>query len=163
MLSTGEVMGISDDVGIAYAKSQIGAGNSLPTGGNVFFSVRDVDKPRAVEIAGKLHTMGFKIIATKGTCISFINNNIPSEFVLKVSEGRPSIVDHIINGRINLIVNTAIGKQAIMDSFPIRRTALDRQIPYVTTIRGASAVAKAIEALKQKKVDVKPIQLYYRK
>jgi carbamoyl-phosphate synthase large subunit len=163
MLSTGEVMGISDDFGIAYAKSQIAAGNSLPTEGSVFFSVKDDDKKRAVEVARKLHTMGFKIIATKGTCIAFINSNIPSEFVLKVSEGRPNIVDHIINGRIHLIINTAVGKQAIMDSFPIRRTALDRQMPYVTTIRGACAVAKAIEALKQRKVDVKPIQLYYRK
>ena len=163
MLSTGEVMGISDDFGIAYAKSQIAAGNSLPSAGNVFFSVKDDDKPRAVEVARKLHKMGFKILATKGTCIAFINNNIPSEFVLKIPEGRPHVVDYIINGRINLIINTTVGKQAIMDSFSIRRTALERQVPYVTTIRGAAAVAKAIEALKERKVNVKPIQLYYRR
>jgi carbamoyl-phosphate synthase large subunit len=163
MLSTGEVMGISDDFGIAYAKSQIAAGNSLPTAGNVFFSVKDDDKPRAVEVARKLHKMGFKILATKGTCIAFINNNIPSEFVLKIPEGRPHVVDYIINGRIDLIINTTVGKQAIMDSFSIRRTALERQVPYVTTIRGAAAVAKAIEALKERKVNVKPIQLYYRR
>ena len=161
MLSTGEVMGISYDLGIAYAKSQIAADNALPTSGTVLFSVRDVDKARAVEVARKLHEMGFKIVATKGTCIAFITNNIPTEFVLKVSEGRPNIVDHIINGKVDLIINTAIGKPAIMDSFPIRRTALDRRIPYVTTIRGATAVAKAIEALKQRKIDVKPIQAYY--
>jgi len=163
MLSTGEVMGISDDFGIAYAKSQIAAGNSLPTCGNVFFSVRDADKPKAVEIAQKLHAMGFKIIATKGTCIAFIQNNIPSEFVLKMTEGRPNIVDHIINGRIDLIINTTIGKQSILDSFSIRRTALDRQIPYVTTIRGAAAVANAIEAMRTRRLDVKPIQSYYRR
>lgn len=162
MLSTGEVMGISDDFGIAYAKSQIAAGNSLPSCGNVFFSVKDDDKPRAVEVAHKLHRMGFKILATKGTCITFINNNIPSEFVLKIPEGRPHIVDYIINGKIDLVINTTIGRQSITDSFSIRRTALDKQIPYVTTIRGAAAVVKAVAALKERKVDVKPIQLYYR-
>jgi carbamoyl-phosphate synthase large subunit len=161
MLSTGEVMGISDDFGIAFAKSQIAAGNSLPTSGNVFFSVRDGDKARAVEVARKLHGMGFKIIATKGTCTAFINNNVASEFALKMTEGRPNIVDSIINDEIDLIVNTTIGKQSIQDSFSIRRSALDKQVPYVTTIRGASAVAKAIEAMKRRKIDVRPIQLYY--
>jgi carbamoyl-phosphate synthase large subunit len=162
MLSTGEVMGISDDFGMAFAKSQIAAGNTLPTSGNVLLSVKDSDKPRAVEVARKLHAMGFKIIATKGTCIEFIKNNIPSHFVLKITEGRPNIVDSIINGEIDLIINTTIGKRSIRDSFSIRRSALDRQVPYVTTIRGAMAVAKAIEALKQRKLGVKPIQLYYR-
>jgi carbamoyl-phosphate synthase large subunit len=163
MLSTGEVMGISDDFGIAFAKSQIAAGNTLPTSGNVFFSVKDPDKPRAVEVAGQLHKMGFKIIATKGTCIEFIRNNIPSEFVLKMTQGRPNIVDYIINDEIDLIINTTIGKQSILDSFYIRRNALDRQVPYVTTIRGAVAVAKAIEAMKAQKIGVKPLQLYHRK
>ncbi len=162
MLSTGEVMGISDDFGIAFAKSQIAAGNTLPISGNVLFSVKDNDKARAVEIARKLHAMGFKIIATKGTCIEFIRNNIPSEFVLKMTEGRPNIVDSIINDEIDLIINTTVGKQSIMHSFSIRRNALDRQVPYVTTIRGATAVAKAIDALKQRKLGVKPIQLYYK-
>jgi carbamoyl-phosphate synthase large subunit len=162
MLSTGEVMGLSDDFGIAYAKSQIASGNSLPTSGNVFISVKDADKPKAVEIAKKLHQMGFKIFATKGTCIELIKNNIPSQFVLKMIEGRPNIVDLIINNEISLIINTTIGKQTIKDSFAIRRTALDRNVPYTTTIRGAWAVVKAIESMKQKKTDVKPIQLYYR-
>ncbi|MEA3226867.1 MAG: ATP-grasp domain-containing protein, partial [Planctomycetota bacterium] len=162
MLSTGEVMGISDDFGIAFAKSQIAAGNTLPTGGNVFFSIEDRDKPRAVEVARKLHELGFKIMATKGTCIAFINNNIPSRFVLKITEGRPNIVDSIINDEADLIINTTGGKQSIKDSFSIRRSALDRQVPYVTTIRGAAAVARAIEAMKRRKIGVKPIQLYYR-
>ncbi|UCG57485.1 MAG: carbamoyl-phosphate synthase large subunit [Phycisphaerales bacterium] len=162
MLSTGEVMGISDDFGIAFAKSQIAAGNSLPTTGHVLLSVKDGDKKRAVELARRLRAVGFSIVATKGTCIEFINNNIPSEFVLKITEGRPHIVDSIINGKIDLIINTTVGRQSIIDSFSIRRTALDRQIPYVTTIRGAEAVVKAVEALRQSKVGVKPIQLYYR-
>lgn len=160
MLSTGEVMGLSDDFGIAYAKSQIAAGNSLPICGNVFISVKDADKPKAVEIAKKLHRMGFKLLATKGTCIELIKNNVPSEFVLKMTEGRPNIVDLIINNQIALIINTTIGKQTIKDSFAIRRTALDRNVPYTTTIRGAAAVTRAIESMKQK-IDVKPIQLYY--
>ena len=163
MLSTGEVMGISDDFGTAYAKSQIAAGNCLPTRGNVLFSVNDRDKPRAMPLARRLREMGFKIIATKGTCIELIKNNIPAEFALKITEGRPNIVDAIINRQIDLIINTVIGKQSIVDSFSIRRTAVDRQVPYVTTLRGAAAVVKAIEALKSRKMTVKPIQLYYRK
>ncbi len=163
MLSTGEVMGISDDYGIAYAKSQIAAGSSLPTQGTVFISVRDADKPRGVQVAKKLNELGFKILATRGTCIELIKNNVPSEFVRKVVEGRPNVVDLMINNQIDLIINTTIGEQTIKDSFPIRRTALDRQIPYFTTIRGGLAVARAIETLQKKKLTVKAIQSYYRK
>ena len=130
--------------------------------GKVLFSVKDDDKPRAVGLARRLHEAGFKIVATKGTCIEFIKHNIPSEFALKMTQGRPNIVDAVINNEIDLIVNTTVGKQSILDSFSIRRSALDRQVPYVTTIRGAEAVVKAIEALKARKVSVKPIQSYYR-
>jgi carbamoyl-phosphate synthase large subunit len=162
MLSTGEVMGISSDFGIAYAKSQIAAGNTLPVEGNVFFSVTDFDKQRAVGTAKKFHQMGFKILATKGTCIEFIRNNIPTEFVFKVTEGRPNIVDLLISKKIDLVINTAVGNQAVKDSFSIRRTALEKQVPYVTTIRGAAAVVNAIDMLKKEKIDVRPIQLFYR-
>jgi carbamoyl-phosphate synthase large subunit len=162
MLSTGEVMGISEDFGIAFAKSQIAAGNNLPTKGRVFISVKDGDKPKSVEVARSLLGMGFTIAATKGTCINLIKHNIPSEFVLKVIEGRPNIVDAIINGQVDLIINTTVGKQTVQDSFSIRRTALDNQVPYVTTMRGAEAVVKAIDALKREKVGVKPVQLYYK-
>jgi carbamoyl-phosphate synthase large subunit len=110
-----------------------------------------------------MYEMSFKIIATKGTCLEFIDKNIPSEFALKMSEGRPNIVDLIINGKINLIINTTTGAQSIRDSFSIRRNALDSQIPYVTTIRAAAAVAEAIKAMKEKKITVKPIQRYYGK
>jgi len=162
MLSTGEVMGISEDFGIAFAKSQLASGNVLPTSGTVLICVRDADKPRAVEIARQLHQMGFKILATKGTCMELIRNNVPSEFVFKMVEGRPNIVDYVIDGKIDLIINSTVGKQSIVDSFLIRRTALDRQVSYTTTIRGAAAVTKAIAALKNHKMTVKPIQLYYR-
>jgi carbamoyl-phosphate synthase large subunit len=162
MLSTGEVMGISDDFGNAYAKAQIAAGNTLPLAGSVLFSIGDDDKDRAVPLARRLSELGLKIVATKGTCIKFIENNIPSEFALKITEGRPNIVDAIINGQIDLIVNTTVGKRSVMDSFSIRRSALDHQVPYVTTIRGAEAIVKAIEAMKARNVGVKPIQKYYR-
>ncbi len=161
MLSTGEVMGIDDDFGIAFAKSQMAAGNALPMSGNVLFSIRDSDKKKAVELARKMYEMGFRVVATKGTCLEFISSNIPSEFVLKMSEGRPNVVDWILNGKIDLIINTTTGALSVRDSFPIRRTALDKQIPYVTTIRGAAAVVKAITAMKERKISVKPIQRYY--
>ncbi|MDD5327192.1 MAG: carbamoyl-phosphate synthase large subunit [Phycisphaerae bacterium] len=161
MLSTGEVMGIDDDFGIAFAKSQIAAGNGLPMSGNVLFSVKDSDKKKAVELARQMNEMGFRIVATKGTCLELVNNNIPSEFVLKMSEGRPNVVDWIINGKIDLIVNSTAGAQSVGDSFPIRRTALDKQIPYVTSIRAAIAVVKAVAAMKRRKISVKPVQKYY--
>ena len=162
MLSTGEVMGISDNFGKAYAKAQMAVGNTLPTQGTVLFSVRDADKARAVGLARQLHDMGFKIVATKGTCIKMIENNVPAEFALKISEGRPHIVDAIINGDYDLIVNTTVGKQSILDSFSIRRNALEKQVPYMTTIRGAAAAVQAIEAMRKKKIGVKAIQLYYK-
>ena len=162
MLSTGEVMGLSGDFGMAFAKSQVAAGTTLPLRGTVFISVRDRDKPKAVQVGKTLHELGFKILATAGTCIELIKHNVPSEFVRKVAEGRPNIVDMMINGQVDLIINTTVGEQTIKDSFAIRRTALDRQIPYATTIRGAAAMAGAIEALQKKKIDVKAIQLYYK-
>ncbi len=162
MLSTGEVMGLDDDFGMAYAKSQMASDNMIPTSGTVFLSVKDSDKKKAVQIAKDIHRLGFTILATKGTCMELIKNNVPSQFVLKVKQGRPNIVDSIINHEVDLIINTTVGKQSILDSFSIRRNALDSRIPYVTTIRGAAALVKAIEAMKSKKMAVKPIQLYYR-
>ncbi|MCI0498164.1 MAG: carbamoyl-phosphate synthase large subunit [Planctomycetales bacterium] len=162
MLSTGEAMGLSDDFGMAFAKSQIAAGINLPMKGTVFLSVKNQDKERAVSVGRKLHELGFKILATRGTCIKLIENNVPSEFVRKVIEGRPNVVDLIIDGRIDLIINSTVGEQTIKDSFAIRRTALDKQIPYATTIRSGAAMVQAIETLQKRKITVKPIQLYYK-
>ncbi|MCK5566025.1 MAG: carbamoyl-phosphate synthase large subunit, partial [Planctomycetes bacterium] len=162
MLSTGEVMGISDDFGMAFAKSQMAAGNALPTKGTVFMSVKDADKDKAVDIARQLDALGFNILATGGTCSAIEKASIPAQRVLKITEGRPNVVDSILNDEIDLIINTTIGKQSIKDSFSIRRNALDKQLPYVTTMRGAWAVAKAIEALKKTETGVKPIQQYYK-
>ncbi len=161
MKSTGEVMGISNQFGLAYWKAQLATGVRLPSKGTVFISVRAEDKPKAIQVARELFEMGFKIVATQGTCIELIKNNIPSEFVRKVAEGRPNIVDSIIDGKVDLIFNTTVGKQSIRDSFSIRRTALDRGVPYMTTMQGAIAVTKAIGCLGQQKIEVKPLQDYY--
>ncbi|MBW8002752.1 MAG: carbamoyl-phosphate synthase large subunit [Planctomycetes bacterium] len=161
MLSTGEVMGIADDFGMAFAKSQMAAGNCLPVEGTVLFSIRDFDKERAIEVARRMDEMGFEIIATTGTHAAFKAAGIASKSAKKITEGRPNIVDSIINDEIDLIINTTIGKQSIVDSFSIRRSALDKQIPYVTTIRAADAVAKAIKELRHREMTVKPIQLYH--
>jgi carbamoyl-phosphate synthase large subunit len=163
MLSTGEVMGIDSDFAMAYAKSQMGAGNTLPVKGCVFISVKEEDKSKAVELSMELHKMGFKLVATKGTCLELVKNNIPSEFVFKLSEGSPNIVDLINDSRIDFIINTSEDHLALKDSFSIRRSALDRGIPYVTTKRAATAVVKAIMRMRKSPMDVKPLQDYYKK
>ena len=162
MKSTGEVMGISGDFGVSYAKSQLAAGVMLPTGGKVFVSVRDHDKDAAVTIARDLERAGFSIIATRGTAAALNQAGINAEVVNKVKEGQPHIVDHLINGEIALVINTTIGKQSIIDSYSIRRTALERSIPYCTTIPGARATVRAIETLQAEPVPpVRALQDYY--
>ncbi|MFP4522510.1 MAG: carbamoyl-phosphate synthase large subunit [Fibrobacterota bacterium] len=164
MKSTGEVMGVDYDFGRAFAKSQLAAGVNLPLDGTVFISVKDSDKKAAIEIAAAFYKMGFKIIATRGTCINLIENNIPSEFIRKVAEGRPNIVDAIINGDANIVINTTAGKQPIKDSFSLRRSSLDKGVPYFTTVQGALAAAKAVIALKNKSrpLKVMSLQRYYK-
>ncbi|BBO16967.1 carbamoyl-phosphate synthase large subunit [Candidatus Brocadia pituitae] len=162
MKSTGEVMGIDTDFGRAYAKSQMAADSSLPLGGTVFVSVRDRDKMLIIPIARKLLQMGFKLVATSGTVMVLNENNVSVTPVLKVNEGRPNIVDHIKSNEIQLVINTTEGKAAQEISYSIRRTALVHHVPYFTTIAGAIAATKAIEALREGSLDVKPIQEYYR-
>lgn len=162
MKSTGEVMGIDRDFGRAYAKSQMAADSSLPLTGTVFMSVRDRDKKPIVPIAKKLSQMGFKLVATRGTARVLSENNVSVTPVLKVIEGRPNIVDHIKSNEIQLVINTIGGKAAQEASYSIRRTALVHRVPYFTTLAGAVAATKAIEALKNGSLDVKPIQEYYR-
>ncbi|MDE1890027.1 MAG: carbamoyl-phosphate synthase large subunit [Planctomycetota bacterium] len=161
MKSTGEVMGLDMDFGRAYAKSQMAADCNLPLTGTVFISVRNRDKKSMVPIAKKLIQMGFKIVATNGTASVFSENNVSATPVLKVIEGRPNIVDHIKNSEIQLVINTTGGKAAQEASYSIRRTALVYHVPYFTTVAGAAAATKAIEALKKGSLDVKPIQEYY--
>ncbi len=161
MKSTGEVMGLDMDFGRAYAKSQMAADCSLPLTGTVFMSVRDRDKKSIVPIAKKLLYMGFKLVATRGTGMVLSENNVTVTTVSKVIEGRPNIVDHIKNNEVQLVINTTEGKAAQEASYSIRRTALVHRVPYFTTIAGAVAATKAIEALKNGNLDVKSVQEYY--
>lgn len=145
MKSTGEVMGIGKNFGEAFAKSQVAAGVVLPKTGKVFISVRDADKDEAANVAKALIQLGFDIIATHGTASFFDSHDIVCSHVNKVRQGRPHIVDMIIDNQIELIINTTEGKQAIADSFAIRREALQQKVCYATTIAGAWAIKHAIE------------------
>jgi carbamoyl-phosphate synthase large subunit len=144
MKSTGEVMGVGATFAEAFAKAALGAGDLLPRSGTVFISVREVDKEGAVEVARQLVDLGFKLVATRGTARRIEAAGIAVTPVNKVLEGRPHIVDMIKNGDIDMIINTTEGKQAIRDSFTIRRSALQRKTYYTTTITAALAVCQAI-------------------
>ncbi|PLX47481.1 MAG: carbamoyl phosphate synthase large subunit, partial [Desulfobacteraceae bacterium] len=162
MKSTGEVMGIDSDFGSAYAKSQFGAGQHLPDKGTVFISVKDNDKQAILPVASQFNDMGFTIMATRGTS-SFLNHQgITNKLVNKVSIGRPHVVDAIKNKEIQLIINTPSGGETKRDGYVIRRAAIKFNIPYTTTIAGAMAMCKGIEALKKKGLTVKTIQEYTR-
>ena len=162
MKSTGEVMGIDEDFGLAYAKAQMSAMGKIPLSGNVFISVKDKDKPFVVSIAKEFIELGFKIIATRGTANFLKDNHLEVEVVNKLREGRPNVVDLIKNRQINFIINTVFGKKAQRDSMYIRRGALHYKIPYTTTVSGASAIVKAIRRLKEVSVKIKSIQEYHR-
>jgi carbamoyl-phosphate synthase large subunit len=163
MRSTGEVMGIDDSFPRAFAKAQIAAGNSLPLTGKVFISVRDEDKPGAVDLAARLSKIGFTIVATSGTAELFKARGVPCEVVRKVAEGRPHVVDKLIDREIDLVFNTTSGKKAIEDSYSIRRQTLMHGIPYFTALTSCRAAVAAIEALKSGPLTVKPLQDYQRK
>ena len=160
MRSTGEVMGVDRDFSIAFAKSQLGAGQKLPTSGTVFVSVKDSDKDRIVAPLRELVELGFKVIATRGTRRHLEANGVQCEVVNKVLEGRPHIVDAMKNGEVALVFNTTEGAKAVADSKDIRRTALLHHIPYYTTLAGAVAVTRAIKALKADILKVAPLQAY---
>jgi carbamoyl-phosphate synthase large subunit len=147
MKSTGEVMGIGPTFGEAFAKAQLGAGNAVPVTGNAFLSVRKADRSAAVGLARDLLAKGYKLVATRGTAKAIKEDGIECDIVNKVMEGRPHIVDMIKNHQIDLIVNTTEGKQAIADSYTIRRSALQNKISYSTTLAGARATCMALEYL----------------
>ncbi len=164
MKSTGEVMGIDLTFGRAFAKSQLSVGpaGSLPTGGSVFISVKDKDKPSAIQLANVLHELGFSLLATRGTADAIRSAGIPVEVVLKVLEGRPHVVDYIKNGAVQLLINTTLGKDSIRDSYDIRRAALVYNIPYCTTIPGAFAATHGIKALLDGPLAINSLQEYHR-
>ncbi len=170
MRSTGEVMGLdwkregeadlAPAFARAFAKSQTGGGTILPTEGTAFVSVRDADKPFIVEAVKTLLAQGFAVIATGGTHSYLTEQGLEVGLVKKVLEGRPNIVDAMKNGEVQLVFNTTDGKQALADSFSIRRTALMMKIPYYTTASGALAAAQGIAAVRHGEMDVRPIQSY---
>ena len=160
MKSTGEVMGIGRDFAQAFTKSQLGAGVDLPKSGNVFISVKDDDKPEMIDICRDLKSLGFHIIATSGTA-KFLNDaGIETETVNKVMQGRPHAVDFMVDGKINLVFNTAHGAASIRDSFSLRQTALTNSIPYYTTVPEARASVQAIKTIQDDNLAVKSIQNY---
>jgi len=163
MKSTGEVMGIDLTFGRAFAKSQLSVGpaGSLPTAGTVFISVKDKDKPAAMQLAKALHELGFNLLATRGTAAAIRSSGIPVEVVLKVREGQPHVVDYIKTGQVQLLINTTMGKYAIRDSYDIRRTALVYNISYCTTIAGAFAATHGIKALLDGPLAIKSLQEYH--
>jgi carbamoyl-phosphate synthase large subunit len=162
MRSTGEVMGLDHDFARAFLKAQMGAGINLPSSGRVFVSVRDRDKEAITALAGSLSEMGFDLVATGGTARHLAAAGLAVEPIKKVYEGRPNIVDAMISGTIDLVFNTTEGAKAIADSFSLRRTALVHQIPYYTTLSGATAAVEAISALRSGQLEVAPLQSYFR-
>ncbi|MFC0589309.1 carbamoyl-phosphate synthase large subunit [Novosphingobium aquiterrae] len=161
MKSTGEVMGIDATFAQAFAKAQLGAGMRLPTGGVVFVSVKDSDKPVILPAAHKLVAEGFTLIATGGTAKFLMDAGVPVEQVNKVAEGRPHIVDKIIDGEVALIINTTEGWQSLKDSQSIRGSALTGKVPYFTTAAASLAAVEAIAAVKGANLEVKSLQAYY--
>jgi len=161
MKSTGEVMGIDADFGRAFAKSQIAVGVDLPQGGTCFISVRDSDKVHMVDLGRRLVGLGFKLMATRGTAAYLREHGLTVELVNKVLEGRPHCVDAMLSGNIQLVFNTVEGAQAQADSFSLRRTALTNNICYYTTVAGARAALRAIESLRDGRLEVAPLQSYF--
>ena len=161
MKSTGEVMGIDRNFTDAFAKARLGTGSYLPLGGTVFISVKDIDKNLVITLAAKLQDLGFKIVATGGTAAHLVNAGIRAYKINKVHEGQPHVVDAMINGDIDLVINSTHGPRAIVDSFNLRRVALQNRIPYYTTLSGARAAIKAIADLQSgKPMDVNSLQDY---
>jgi carbamoyl-phosphate synthase large subunit len=161
MKSTGEVMGLDRDFATAFAKAQLGAGTRLPDSGIVFVSVKDSDKPVVLPAVKKLVELGFTIVATGGTQKYLADAAVPVERVNKVAEGRPHIVDRIIDGEIALIFNTTEGWQSLKDSQSIRGSALHAKVPYFTTAAASCAAVEAIAALRGAKLEVRSLQAYY--
>jgi carbamoyl-phosphate synthase large subunit len=160
MRSTGEVMGIAQSFATAFGKSQIGAGTKLPTAGTAFLSVQDSDKAGAIAVAKGLIDLGFEVLCTVGTHTFLTGKGLDVKRVNKVREGRPHIVDRILDGGVHLVINTTSGAEAIKDSFPIRRNTLLKGIPYYTTLSAARAAVGAIADLRAGKMTVRSLQEY---
>ena len=151
MRSTGDVLGLSPSFGEAFFKAQEGASSKLPLEGTVLISVNDKDKPEVVEVAKSFAEDGFKVLATGGTYDLLYKSGVPAEKVTKLSEGRPIILDLITNGKIDMVINTPIGKNSVHDDSYLRKAAIKARIPYMTTIAAAKATAHGIHYIKTDK------------
>ncbi len=158
MKSTGEVMGVAPTFGVAFAKAWIGAGNILPRSGSVFVSVHDREKAPLIPVVRELAQLGFELVATSGTAAYLAEHGFTVRRMLKVHEGRPNVVDALINREIQLVINTPVGRESALDDAYIRRTAMRYQVPCITTLTGAGAAAAAIAALRGGTIDVRSLQ-----
>ncbi|MGH7528591.1 MAG: carbamoyl-phosphate synthase large subunit [Gemmatimonadales bacterium] len=161
MRSTGEVMGIADSFGMAFAKAQISADGALPLQGAIFVTVNDHDKANVVPIARRFHALGFRILGTEGTARYLRSRGIPTERVLKVYEGRPNAIDLLLSGDIQLLINTPLGKLTQRDDYAIRRAALQQRVPYTTTLSAAAAACDAVIALRSRAGEVRSLQEWH--
>ncbi len=158
MRSTGEVMGIADSFGTAFAKAEISAGNGLPLEGMVMLTVNDHDKAAVVSIAQRFHDMGFGLVATSGTARYLREHGVPCDAVKKVNEGRPHGIDLLVNGQVQLLINTPLGKRSAKDDYSLRQVAISQHVPYTTTLSAASAACDAIAALRSHTLTVRSLQ-----
>src|SRR5690606_771741 len=161
MRSTGEVMGIADSFGMAFAKAQASADGALPLEGSVFITVNDHDKDSVVPVARRFHALGFRVFATEGTARHLLTRGIPAERVLKGHEGPPNAIDLVVPRRLQLLVNTPLGKLTQQDDYAIRRAALQERVPYTTTLSAASAACDAIIALRSRAGEVRSLQEWH--
>jgi carbamoyl-phosphate synthase large subunit len=160
MKSTGEVMGIDEDLGLAYAKSQMAAQPPLPSGGNVFLSVKDSDKASLTKLARELVDLGFNCFATSGTAAALMSAGIKVNRLFKLAEGRPHVLDMMKNDQVDLIINTPSGKTPRNDEIRIRSLAVAQRIPTLTTISAVEASIRAIRSHRTKGITVKSLQEY---
>jgi carbamoyl-phosphate synthase large subunit len=158
MKSTGEVMGVASDYPAAFGKAQAAAGAELPRSGTVFISVTDGDKSAATQLAAGFHDMGFKVLATGGTSQAIRRMGVPVERIKKLSEGSPNVVERIEAGEVDMVINTPTGSGARADGYEIRRAAIGRGIPCITTMSGASAAQRAIRARRSEEPEVISLQ-----
>ena len=161
MKSTGEVMGCAENFGVAFSKAMLSAGQKLPQQGCVFISVNNSDKQTVLPIARELAQLGFKLAATRGTAAFLRVHGIEVDVMYKVNEGRPHVADHLVNGDIDLVINTPLGRDSFFDDRAVRRAATMAQVPCITTLTGASAVVSAIKALRSQTLTVRSLQAYY--
>ncbi|PYQ68707.1 MAG: carbamoyl phosphate synthase large subunit, partial [Acidobacteria bacterium] len=161
MKSTGEVMGGSTNFGVAFAKAQLSVGQRLPENGTAFVSVNNDDKANLVPIARDLSELGFRLVATRGTAAYLRAYGLQVDVVYKVNEGRPNVADEIVNRKVDIIINTPLGRESFFDDRTVRRAAMMHEVPCITTLTGAAAAVQAIRALRQEGLGVRALQDYY--